>query len=164
MVPSDTERDETPAQRLDRNWNELLQELRVSQTGVQILLAFLLALPFQQRFETLGTGARWLYVVVVILVVVSAVFNLAPVIIHRVLFRRHLKDDLLRVSDGLTKASFVALAFAIIGGVVLALHLVIGSTAVAVIAAGLALLILVWWLIVPRVLLGRSRARSEPHY
>ena len=60
-----TERDETRAERLDRNWASLLQELRVAQTGVQVLTAFLLTLPFQSKFDELGDGERILYLATV---------------------------------------------------------------------------------------------------
>ena len=59
---ADDARDETPQERADRNWNELLQELRVSQTGVQVLAGFLVTLPFQSRFEELDSFQRAWYV------------------------------------------------------------------------------------------------------
>lgn len=157
-------RDETPAERIDRNWNELLQELRVTQTGVQILLAFLLMLPFQNRFETLEQPARWVYAGVVVLVVISAVLNMAPVITHRILFRRHLKDDLLQVSDVLTKLSFLALGLAIIGGVALALHLAIGPWGVGLITGSIALLVLALWLAMPLVMRRGAAQETDPDY
>ena len=80
---------ETETQRLDRNWLSLLQELRVVQTGVQLLTGFLLTLPFQQRFETLDTTMRVVYLVTVGCSVGATVLLESPVAMHRLLFRRH---------------------------------------------------------------------------
>src|ERR1700739_2466486 len=84
-----TERGETEIERLDRNWNSLLQELRVVQTGVQLLTGFLLTLPFQQRFEILGEHMRMVYLATVGFSVGATVLLISPVAIHRLLFRRH---------------------------------------------------------------------------
>src|SRR5271156_7011703 len=82
-------RGETETQRLDRNWNSLLQELRVVQTGVQLLTGFLLTLPFQQRFDVLSPSMRDVYLTTVCLAVSATVLLITPVSIHRMLFRRH---------------------------------------------------------------------------
>src|SRR5271163_1167685 len=82
-------RGETETQRLDRNWNSLLQELRVVQTGVQLLTGLLLTLPFQQRFEILGEHMRMVYLATVGSSVGATVLLIAPVAMHRLLFRRH---------------------------------------------------------------------------
>jgi Family of unknown function (DUF6328) len=84
-----TERSETEIQRLDRNWVSLLQELRVVQTGVQLLTGFLLTLPFQQRFEILDTTMRMIYLATVGCSIGATVLLEAPVAMHRLLFRRH---------------------------------------------------------------------------
>src|ERR1700761_9409642 len=83
------QRDETPIQQLDRNWAELLQELRVTQTGVQLLTGFLLTLPFQQRFTELPAAPRAVYLVAVGAAFLSTVMLVAPVSLHRLLFREH---------------------------------------------------------------------------
>ena len=85
----DADRDETEAERLDRNWSSLLQELRVAQTGVQLLTGFLLTLPFQQRFTQLDTTMRTIYLVTVACSLASTLLLVAPVAMHRVLFRKH---------------------------------------------------------------------------
>ena len=79
-------------QRLDRNWADLLQELRVVQTGVQLLTGFLLTLPFQARFEQLSGYERTIYLVTVTLSVAATGFLIAPVSLHRILFRRHARE------------------------------------------------------------------------
>src|SRR3954470_16117515 len=84
-------RDETPAERADRNWGEVLQELRVLQTGTQILTGFLLALAFQPTLADLSDGQRRFYLILVVLAGLSTIFALAPVALHRVLFQQRLK-------------------------------------------------------------------------
>src|SRR3954470_8048712 len=81
-------RDETPAERADRNWIEVLQELRVIQTGTQILTGFLLALAFQPTFADLTDGQTAFYLTLVVLSALSAIIALAPVALHRTLFRK----------------------------------------------------------------------------
>ena len=93
------ERHETPAERFDRNWDELLQELRVTQTGVQLLTAFLLSLPLQQRFPDLAAYQHALYLGAVALSVSATGLLVAPVAVHRALFRHHAKGRLVTVAD-----------------------------------------------------------------
>src|SRR5919112_2806245 len=97
------ERDETETERLDRNWGELLQELRVLETGTQILTGFLLTVAFQQRFTELNDGQVTLYIVLVSLCCLAAVLALAPVSLHRLLFRQGRKDALVRWTDRLLR-------------------------------------------------------------
>ena len=97
------ERGETEAQRIDRNWIELLQELRIVQTGGQVLTGFLLVVPFQDRFADISGGARAVYLVVLALALVSTVTLLAPVMIHRAVFRSHRKDRVLRIDRKSTR-------------------------------------------------------------
>src|SRR5882757_630628 len=82
-------RSETETERLDRNWSSLLQELRVAQTGVQLLTGFLLTLPFQQRFDVLDHTMRIVYLVTVGFSVTATILLIAPVGMHRLLFRQH---------------------------------------------------------------------------
>jgi len=91
-------RDETPNERADRNWDELMQELRVMQTGTQILTGFLLAVAFQQRFEDLDELQHALYVALVVIASIATVLALAPVGMHRALFGRRRKPELVRIA------------------------------------------------------------------
>lgn len=145
-------RGETPAERMDRHWNEMLQELRVTQTGVQVVFAFLLILPFQVRFEEVDDFSRRLYVVVVCLMAVSAVLTLAPVITHRFLYARHKKDQLIAVGDWFTKISFVTIGVALTGALLLALDMVLDRRIAITVAAVATVFVLVVWLVVPLVL------------
>ena len=139
-------RNETPTERLDRNWDELLQELRVTQTGVQLLTAFLLSLPLQQRFSELHAYQRTLYLIAVGLSVSATGLLVAPVAVHRALFRRHEKDKLVVAADRAARAGLFLLALAISVVVTFIFGVVIG-VASAVLAGALALLLLaiLWW-------------------
>ena len=109
------DRDETPLERLDRQWNELLQELRVSQTSVQLLTAFLLSLPFQQRFQVITHAQRALYLITVALSLVATGLLLAPVSMHRRVFRRHERGELVEVANLLAQAGLAVLGLALAG-------------------------------------------------
>lgn len=155
LHPVDSTRDETPGERIDRHWNEMLQELRVTLTGVQLLFAFLLTVPFQQRFEELNDFSRILYVVVICLAATSTAVTLAPVITHRFLYTKHKKDVLLTLSDGLTKASFVLIGLTLAGALLLVIDMVLTHSSAAIIVGGITLVVIVLWAVVPTMLLRR---------
>jgi len=135
-------RDETPMQRLDRNWADLLQELRVVQTGVQLLTGFLLTLPFQARFDQLSANQRTIYLVTVALSVAATGFLIAPVSLHRILFRRHARELLVTASHRLALIGLALLGAAIVGAVLLIFDVVAG-TATGIIAGVAAMLLLI---------------------
>ncbi|HET8981749.1 MAG TPA: DUF6328 family protein [Pedococcus sp.] len=101
---------ETEAQKLDRNWDELLQELRVSQTGVQILTGFLLTLPLQPKFAELSDFQRGSYVVAISLSILATCLLITPVSMHRLLFRQRRKASLVRVGGFVAQAGLAILA------------------------------------------------------
>lgn len=103
-------RNETHEEQMDRNWAELLQELRVLQTGVQILAGFLLTLPFQQRFEKLDDFQVNLYLINVVIAALTTAFILLPVSVHRRLFRKRLKETLVSSADSITKIALAGIA------------------------------------------------------
>ena len=103
-----TREHETEAEKLDRNWNELLQELRVSQTGVQVLTGFLLTLPLQPTFAELSTLERNLYVAAISLSILATGMLVAPVAMHRVLFRKRRKETLVEAGNWVAKVGLVA--------------------------------------------------------
>jgi Family of unknown function (DUF6328) len=138
-------RDETPTQRLDRNWADLLQELRVVQTGVQLLTGFLLTLPFQARFEDLTANERTVYLVTVALSVAATGFLIAPVSLHRILFRQHAREHLVTVSHRLALVGLALLGAAIVGAVLLIFDVVAGTaTGIVAAIAAMVLLISLW--------------------
>src|SRR5690349_24762463 len=100
MDPTD-ERGETEAERLDRNWEDILQELRVTLTGTQVMTGFLLALAFQQRFTDLTPLQLDLYLVLVALAALSTALGMAPVILHRTFFRQKKKDHVVMLGSRL---------------------------------------------------------------
>ena len=101
-----TARSETEAQRLDRNWLSLLQELRVVQTGVQLLTGFLLTLPFQPRFDVLDATMRVIFLATVGCSVGATVLLEAPVAMHRMLFRRHRIESVVAAAHRFAYAGF----------------------------------------------------------
>ncbi|MFF2012901.1 DUF6328 family protein [Streptomyces sp. NPDC058195] len=144
---------ETPAERADRNLVELLQELRVVQTGVQIVFAFLLGVAFTSRFPDLDTFERATYVVTLLLTVVASAVLATPVALHRGLFHQGVKDRIVALSARLAKIGLVFLALALNGAVLLLMTVVLGrAAAVAITAATLALFAGLWF-VLPRALL-----------
>ena len=155
--PDGDERDETPTERADRNWDELLQELRVTQTGIQILSGFLLTLPFQQRFTALDDPLRTLFLVAVVLATVSTGLVVAPVASHRLLFRKHHKIALVDTSDRLAKLGLACLGLTVVVVLALVFGFVLGDGA-ALVAGGAALILfLALWLVVPMMVLRQAR-------
>jgi hypothetical protein len=151
--------DETSGERLDRNFGELLQELRVAQTGVQILFAFELGIAFQARFPTLSDYGRTLYAVSLLLAATAAILLIAPVAVHRLLFRQHLKDHIVAISARYASVGLVVLALAILSAVLFVLTVVLDVGAGVGAACALLGLVLVAWLLVP--LRHRAHALRE---
>jgi hypothetical protein len=161
--PLNRGRHETPEERLDRTWDELLQELRVVQTGVQILAGFLLTLPFQQRFTEVEDVDRRVYLVAFCLTVVATAFLVAPVASHRLLFRRREKATLVALAHACARIGLVALALAV-STVVFVIFDVVTGTRGAVVATGAGILLfLVNWLLLPLGALRRDQASSGGH-
>jgi hypothetical protein len=142
-------RPETPEQRSDRNWNELLQELRVLQTGVQILTGFLLILPFQSRFADLDAFQRGVYLADVLLCITATGLFIAPVALHRSLFREHLKRSVVTGGDRLTRVGLVLLAVALAATTLLIFDVVLGRTAGLAVGGTVALMLLGLWAVLP---------------
>jgi Family of unknown function (DUF6328) len=152
----DDGRHESEAERLDRNWNELLQELRVLQTGTQILTGFLLTVAFQSRFEDLNDFQVDVYLVLVVLASLTTALGLAPVSLHRRLFRKRAKAEIVRVGHVFLQAALVGIALTI-SGVSLLIFDVVWTTTAGVVAAIATLLVIVLaWLVIPAVA-GRRR-------
>jgi putative flippase GtrA len=149
-------RNETEAQRLDRNYGELLQELRVAQVGVQILFASLLTVVFNQRFTTISSLQRGTYVVTLLAAACAVALLVGPVAFHRIVFRHSQKDDLVRVAHRMALGGLGCLAVAIVGAVLFILEEVLGQTPALWYSAGVAAVFVVLWVVVPVV----SRTRD----
>ncbi|MFB6779431.1 DUF6328 family protein [Streptomyces sp. NPDC056352] len=145
-------RQETSEERADRNLIELLQELRVIQTGVQIVFAFLLGLAFTSRFPTLDAMERYTYVVTLLLAVVSSAILATPVALHRALFHRGEKVRIVALSARLTEVGLVFLALALSGATLLLMDVVLGLTAAVVITAATVAMFAGLWFVLPRAL------------
>ncbi|WP_127820212.1 DUF6328 family protein [Microbacterium sp. CPCC 204701] len=169
-MPSDRERDlrddraegrdETPQERADRNWNEVLQELRVLQTGTQILTGFLLALAFQPAFVDLSTGQRAVYLTLVVLSAVSSIVALAPVALHRGLFQQGAKPAVVRFGHVSLVIALSTVSVLVVGVVAFVFDVVAGGETVWWVLFALAMLIVVLWLIVPAIIRARVRANG----
>jgi Family of unknown function (DUF6328) len=129
-------RDETELQSVDRHFNELLQELRVAQTGVQILFAFLLGLAFTPRFPDLTGEQQAIYLVTLVFSAVSAALLIGPVGYHRTVFRQRLWPQLVKTGHRYAIAGLVLLLLALVGAVQLAASFVLGAWA-SILAAAL---------------------------
>lgn len=151
-------RHETSAQRLDRNWSSLLQELRVVQTGVQLLTGLLLTLPFHDGFEDLRSPLRIVYLCTVSCSIGATVLLIAPIGIHRVLFRRHRLDVVVGQAHRLAYAGIVLLALTLAGVMVLIFGAVLEPWAGVVAGTVSAVGIAACWLVFPLSL--RIRAGS----
>jgi membrane-bound ClpP family serine protease len=144
-------RDESLNERMDRNWNEILQELRVTQTGTQIFTGFLLTIAFQTRFTELTTFQVRVYLVLVISAVLTTAFGLAPVSLHRGLFRKGAKMIIVETAHIIMRITLVGVAVMLIGTVLLIFDLVVGRR-VALILAGVTLLVVIIIAVLPAIL------------
>lgn len=145
----DDGRNETPMERLDRNWTELLQELRVIQTGVQLLTGFLLTLPFQQKFSSLANAERNVYLAAVSASIVATGFLQAPVAVHRAVFRRHRRKETVQFAHRLSIVGIAFLALAVIGVTILIFNVLLGNPGGYVAGAIVAAMLCVLWLYIP---------------
>ncbi|HEX4399965.1 MAG TPA: DUF6328 family protein [Galbitalea sp.] len=153
-------RDESAAERSDRNWNDVLQELRVTQTGTQIISGFLLTVAFQQRFRELNTAEDVVYGVLVALAAASTLVGLSVVSLHRAQFRRHDKPTVVSVANRLLVAGLWLVA-ALTSGVVFLLFDFVFSVTAGVIAAALALIAVAAVMAVLPRSLDRNRDRDS---
>jgi MFS family permease len=141
--------EESEQQQLTRNLNELLQELRVAQAGVQILFGFLLSIAFTERYAAAGGYVKATHLLTVLFSVVSIALLIAPVAWHRMLFRLGRREEIIRSSDRFAMAGLVSLALAMTGTVGLLAEVALGGwpaiVAGALVGLGFALI----WFIMP---------------
>ena len=122
-------RHESETERLDRNWNSLLQELRVTQTGAQLVTGFLLTLPFQQRFASLSEDLRLVYLATVACSIAATLLLVAPVAMHRVLFRQRRLVTLVSMTHRCAITGVALLGIALVGVTIVIFDAVSGSPA-----------------------------------
>jgi phosphoglycerol transferase MdoB-like AlkP superfamily enzyme len=151
---------ESEKERLDRELNELLQELRVALPGVQVLFAFLLTVAFSQRFAQLTSVQRNVYFATFLATAVTSVMFIAPTAYHRIRWREYDKEQMLVTSTHLTLAGVVFLALSITGTVFLITDVMFGVGAAALSAAVIAGLLAWFWFGLPVIRkLGEGDAR-----
>ncbi|MGH3314119.1 MAG: DUF6328 family protein [Streptomyces sp.] len=155
--------EEEPWERVNRQWNEILQETRVAQTGVQILFGFLLSVAFTARFTNLAAFDRTVYVMTVILAAGATGALIAPVSIHRFLSGQRMKDEVVEVAGRLMMCGMVLLALTVGSTLLLILHVVLSSLLAEILVG----LVMVWfvccWYVLPAWLRNRSdRKRGRP--
>lgn len=155
VAPGDG-RNETATERLDRNWDSLLQELRVTQTGTQIIAGFLLAVAFQSRFTDLDDYQVTVYLVLVSVAALTTALGLGPVSLHRLLFRRHAMEQIVRIGNILVRATLAGVALVLTGTVLLIFDVVLGRVAGFVAGGAVLVITVLLWMILPRTVKTES--------
>lgn len=143
-------RNETEEERLDRKWNDLLQELRVMQTSAQLTAGFLLTLPFQQKFASLNSFQQALYLVLVVLAALTTAMVMTPVAVHRRLSGQHIKEKVVDTGHRIVQAVIGMLSLLILGIVTLVFDVVIDRTWSVAVAAAVGLVLLGLLVLLPR--------------
>jgi uncharacterized membrane-anchored protein len=144
-----TGRDETEHERVDRNLQEFLGELRVALPGVQVLFAFLLVVPFNQRFPDITGFQQSVYFVTLLLTAAAAVCLIAPTAQHRVEFRRQHKEQILMMANRLAILGLALLATAMTGAIMLITDLLYGTATTVIVSVGVGLAFALLWYLVP---------------
>lgn len=157
-MPTVDERNETDAEKLDRNWNDMLQELRVVQTGVQLLSGFLLTLPFTERFQRIDVWQERLYLALVLTAGLAIGATLTPIMVHRRVFGEKVKHRVVATGHAFLQVVMVLLALIIVGISTLIFSVVIGWEAAIVVAIAVGAVLTALLVVVP-LTVARSNAR-----
>lgn len=155
MIAVAGEDEETRNQRLARNLNELLSELRVAQAGVQILFGFLLSVVFTTPFREASGFEKVMHLVAVVLAALSTALLTAPAAWHRILFREGRRDDILRAGNRTVLLGLICLAAAVSDVVALIAKVVYGPVAMGIVGGLVAVAFAVLWFVVPNLLRRR---------
>ena len=158
----DSGRDETEDERADRNLSELLQELRVALPGVQVLFAFLLTVPFSNRFQTLTEFQKNLYFGILIGVALATVLLVAPTAGHRILFRRQQKEFIVSLSNNLSLMGLLLVAISMCGVILLISDYLFSRTTAVLSTTGIAFAFLGFWFIGPLLRRQQLPERTPP--
>jgi hypothetical protein len=164
VVPQDPDADEPELAKLNRNLNELLQELRISEVGVQILFAFLIALPFTSRFGSVSQAVKDVYVITLLLAVMSSALMISPAAYHRIVFRHHRRAVLIRYASRILLVGLAMLSLAMAGAIVVVTSFLFGSLFAAIAGGAVALWIALFWYVIPvrtRLQCEREEARHR---
>jgi hypothetical protein len=155
-IHPETRRDESEQERVDRNLTELLTELRVALPGVQVLFAFLLVVPFNNRFADVTPFQKNVYFVTLLFATAASVCLIAPTVHHRIEFRRQDKEHIVLVSNRLSIAGLTFLSVAMTGAILLITDVLFSPATAAIATAAVGLVFAVVWYALP---LGRLRRR-----
>ncbi|MER7460232.1 DUF6328 family protein [Micromonospora sp. NPDC126480] len=140
---------ETEKQRWQRNFADLLQELRVAQTGVQILFAFLLTLPFSAGFERTTPFQKDVYIVALLAAAFATAMIISPVAFHRALFRQGRKPELVRFAHRMASGGLAFMLVSMVSAVLLVTDFVLDRTIAFVLSAVAGLWFLMLWVALP---------------
>ncbi|GIF40400.1 DUF6328 family protein [Actinoplanes xinjiangensis] len=151
---------ETEKQRWDRNFADLLQELRVAQTGVQILFAFLLVIPFGAQFALTTGVQRTIYVVALLTAAFATGANISPVAFHRVLFRRGRKPELVRFAHRMASTGLACMLVSMVASLLLVMDFLLPAPAALTLTAVTAAWFLTLWGVLP--IARRGWGRNAP--
>jgi hypothetical protein len=149
-------REETIDEQADRKWNDLLQELRVMQTGTQLIAGFLLTLPFQSKFDELDTYQRTLYLVIVLIALLTTALVVTPIAVHRRVSGRHVKQRLVRVAELFVAGVLSGIGLLLVGISMFVFDVVLGRTAGIVVGVPLLVVVLLLLVGVPERMLRHS--------
>ena len=153
-------RDETPAQRADRNFNDILQELRVTQTGVQVLFSLLLTVPFTQRFDRVTDFQKDVYFVALLLAAATTILLVAPVSVHRLVFHTGEKPWVVKVSSRLAVAGLVMLCLTLTTVLLFVSDVLFEDTVATLTATVFAAVTVTLWFVPPLLRLRTASARA----
>jgi hypothetical protein len=155
VVSPDLGRRETELERYDRNLTEIMSELRVALPGVQVLFAFLLVAPFNQRFSTLSHFERRLYMVTLLCTLLASILLIAPTLQHRLEFRHGEKAYLVHAANRQTIAGLSVFAVAMTCAILLVTHYLFGPTTAIITTAVVAACFVLIWFVIPLRRLSR---------
>jgi len=161
QLDADSGRHETPSEKSDRQWTDILQELRVMQTGVQLIAGFLLTLPFQARFDRLDPFGVDLYLGTMLLAGVTIVFMLIPVALHREFFGRHLKYQLVDSGHLILRTVVWLVGILMASAITLVFYVVAGPSAGLVVALATVLGLVIALLVYPVWRLKRAKEQEK---
>src|SRR3954471_1148657 len=152
---ADPDRNETEKERLDRNITELVGELRVALPGVQVLFAFLLTVPFQQRFSQVTSFDETVYLITLLSTALATALLLAPSALHRIEFRQDDKEHIVKTANRYAIAGFAALMVSVTCAVLLVTDFLYSDTTAYIATGAVGVLLAVCWYVMP--LMRRAR-------
>ncbi|MFG3103550.1 DUF6328 family protein [Streptomyces sp. NPDC048182] len=161
-APEGLDAEESPRERVNRRWNEIMQETRVAQTGVQILFGFLLSVAFTPRFHGLDTFDHVVYVLTVVFGASATAALIAPVSIHRFLSGQRMKDETVEIAHRFMMCGMALLALTLGCALLLILHVVVPGLLAELLVGVVMLWFVLSWYALPLWLRRRAARRPEP--